>query len=112
MAKKKKKVAVKSLDEVPAWSVCEVRGYTVACDPGCNTITPYPKDYTPKQLRKGMNLSEHCSYLPKVKVATFGENFVEVHCGFTKKVLYTGDYFQSPRQPLDYAYSEVEIWLK
>ena len=108
MSKKKKK----PVSDAPKWSVCQIEGCTVACDPGCNTITPYPKEYTPEQIEKGMVLTDYCSYLPKVKVMEVGENYLVLKSGELKQTIFTGDYYCSPRRPLDYAYAEAEIWLK
>lgn len=94
------------------WTECHVSGYTVACDPGCNTITPYPKTYKREELKKGTNITAHCEYLPKIVVGAIGEDFIELKCGPRKTVLYTGGYYESPRHPLSYAYSEVSVRLE
>ena len=80
------------------WTVCHVSGYTIACDPGCNTITPYPKTYKREELKKGTNITAHCEYLPKIVVGAIGEDFIELRCGPQKTVLYTGGYYESPPQ--------------
>lgn len=106
MTKKKKPVF-----DAPEWSVCRISGYTVACDPGCQTITPYPKEYTREQIKVGMNLTSYCSYLPSVKVKEVGSNFLTLQCYGKNTTLLTGSYIDTPRHPLDYAYSEATIHL-
>lgn len=100
------------VNNIPDWAECNVQGYTIACDPGRNTITPYPKHYTPDQIKKGMNLTAHCEYLPPVIVREVGKNFLTLQYGGTVKSIFTGGHIQTPRKPLEYAYSEVDIYLK
>lgn len=108
MTKKKKKPVI----DAPEWSVCHISGCTVACDPGIQTITPYPKTYTREQIKVGMNLTGYCEYLIKVKVKEIGPNFLTLQHSGANHILTTDGCLETPRQPLDYAYSEVEIRLK
>ena len=107
LTKKKKKPVF----DAPEWSVCRVSGYTIACDPGHQTITPYPKQYTREQIKVGMNLTAYCDYLPTVKVKEVGPNFLTLQFSGKNTTLLTGNYIETPRHPLDYAYSEVSIRL-
>lgn len=107
MTKKKKCVVI----DAPEWSICRVSGYTVACDPGHQTITPYPKEYTRDQIKVGMNLTSYCSYLPSVKEQEIVPNFLTLQNSGKNTTLITGNYLDTPRHPLDYAYSEVTIRL-
>ncbi|MBQ1202097.1 MAG: hypothetical protein IIX59_09005, partial [Alistipes sp.] len=108
MTKKKKKPVF----DAPEWSVCHISGCTVACDPGCQTITPYPKSYTREQIKVGMNLTGYCEYLIKVKVKEIGPNYLTLQYSGANHILVTGARLETPRQPLSYAYSEVDIRLE
>lgn len=109
MTKKKKKTPQ---FDAPEWSACHISGYTIACDPGCQTITPYPKTYTREQIKVGMNLTGYCEYLIKVKVKEIGPNYLTLQYSGTNHILTTGARLETPRQPLNYAYSEVDIRLE
>ncbi len=107
MSKKKN-----TISDAPQWTICDVQGYTVACDPGRQTITPYPRMVNREQIKVGMNLASHCNYLPDVKVKEIGDNYLILRYSGKDNTIFTGGYLQTPKYPLDYAYSEVEIWLK
>ena len=91
------------------WEFCYVSGCIIACDPGIQNLSHYPKQYKRSEMRVGMNLCAHNEHLPVVTLKAMGENFIEVQFfGGIHKIL-TGQSKYTPRKGLDYAYSEATI---
>lgn len=94
------------------WEYCYVTGYTVACDPGHQTLTPYPKTYKRSEMKPGMNLCAHCEYLPTVYLKEMGDDFIVIKTFGQQYTVCLGKSLDTPRKPLDYAYSEATISIK
>ena len=92
------------------WKTCNVNGWITASDPGQLTSTPYHRAYRREEIRRGMNLT-HCEYLPEVRVAEVGPDFLVVAFSGRRHKILPGDHVDTPRKGLSYAYSEATIYL-
>lgn len=93
------------------WTECKVCGYIVACDPGINNFSSYPKSFSRKELKIGMNLCAHEEHLPKVIVKKIADDHIVVRYFGKSYQLDIGQTLYTPRQGLSYAYSEAVITL-
>lgn len=98
--------------EKTSWNVCNINGWVTASDPGRLTSTPYHKVYRREEIRRGMNLTHYCEYLPQVKVAEIGPDFLVVAFSGRRYKLLPGEHVDTPRKGLSYAYSEATIYLE
>ena len=101
-----------SVQKGVTWSMCYVSGTVTTCDPGCNREYSYPAEYRREEIAVGDNLAWHNKNLPVVKVVEIGEDYLVVRFSGENHTLYTGGRVETPRHPLDYAYSEVLVRLE
>ena len=93
------------------WTICKVCGYVVACDPGIQNFSSYPRVIKRKDLKVGMNLCSHNEDLPVVTVRSIHEDHIVLNFFGSNHRLYAGDTIYTPHKGLSYAYSEANIKL-
>ncbi len=93
------------------WEKCTVNGWITACDPGCNRTSGYHRTYKREEINEGMDLCYYEGNLPSVVVKEIADDYIVVHVDGAKRTIYTGGYYSSNKKGLNYAYSEVDVYL-
>ena len=93
------------------WERCTVNGWITACDPGRQTTSGYHRTYNREEVTEGMNLCYYEGNLPSVYVKEIADDHIVVHVDGAERLIYTCGRYSSDRKGLNYAYSEVDVFL-
>ena len=93
------------------WEKCTVNGWITACDPGRNRTSGYHRTYKREEIETGMNLCRYEDNLPSAVVNEIADDYIVVHVDGAKRTIYTGGRYSSNKKGLNYAYSEVDVYL-
>ena len=94
------------------WSVCNIWGYIVACDPGIQNLSSYPREVKREQMKVGMNLCSHAEHLPPVVVREIADSYIVVNSFGKQHKISIDESYYTPKMGLSYAYSKAVVSLK